>query len=260
MAKKSKKTSKGLKKKTTRKKLSSKSKKSSKKKKVKKKSTKKKKTSKKTIKKKHIKKSKKSTKKKVAKKKPTKKRTKKKEEEKLKPPIYHLKISEQKVKDFIADLIGQDTIPVVDLLLKKNNVSEFIIAEKLNMSINQFRKIIYKLDNYSLVNSVRKKDKQRGWYIYYWTLDPKKVEDLYWDTKRKRLEKLKNKIKEEQTNYFYICANKCERVDLQEAMELEFRCPECGKLLEQDKSKEINKIKKEIEFLENELKEREQPS
>ncbi len=200
-------------------------------------------------------------KKKVAKQKKTVK-TKTKTPKKVKQltPIQQLKISEEKVKNFISDLIGSDAIIIVDILLKENNVSEFLIAEKLKISINQFRKIIYKLDNYSLVNSIRKKDKQKGWYIYYWSLDPTKLEDLYWATKRKRLDKLKERLKEEEDNDFYICQNKCERLDLERTMEHDFRCPECGKLLEQDKSKIISKIKKEIESLEKELEELNNPT
>lgn len=175
--------------------------------------------------------------------------------EREKPPIKYLKISEEKAKEFISEIIGEDAVPVIDVLLKKNNISEFNIADKLNISINHFRNIIYRLDCYSLMTSIRKKDKVKGWYIYYWTLKPFKLEDLYWEHKRKKLEKLKNKLKEEESNYFYMCPNKCERLDLQRAMEAEFRCKECGKLLVQDKCIGIASLRKEIIELENLLKE-----
>lgn len=163
-------------------------------------------------------------------------------------------ISKAELNNLITHLINKEAVAVIDQLQKRKNVSEFSLAEKLKMSINQFRNIIYKLDSFNLVSSSRKKDKQKGWYVYYWTFYPERLEHLYLQLKRKKLERLKKKLDLEQKTDFYICPNKCVRVPLAEGMELSFRCPECGKLLQEDKLNAIKKTTKEIEEIENELK------
>ncbi|MDD5650406.1 MAG: hypothetical protein PHF86_08340 [Candidatus Nanoarchaeia archaeon] len=164
-----------------------------------------------------------------------------------------LTVSKKELEDLVAHMISKDAAPVIDQLLKRKNVSEFTLAEKLKMSINQFRNIIYKLDAHNLVSSTRKKDKQKGWYVYYWTFYPERLEKLYWNLKRRKLEKLKKRFALEQHSDFYVCPNKCTRVSANEGMELNFRCPECGKLLQEDKFNTLKKLTQEIENLEAEL-------
>ena len=50
---------------------------------------------------------------------------------------------------------------IVDLLYGKANVNEFLIAKKLNVTINQARNILYKLGDEGLVSFIRKKDKKK---------------------------------------------------------------------------------------------------
>jgi len=185
-----------------------------------------------------------------------KKRVQRKEREEI-PKIT---LSKQALTDLITELVGASALPVVEQLQKRRNVSEFTIAEKLKLSINQFRHLIYKLDTFNLVSSTRRKDKQKGWYVYYWTFHPERLEKLYWDLKRRKLARLKKRIGTEQITSFYVCPNKDVRVPLTEAMELNFRCPECGKLLQEDKINLVKKLGSEIEEIEKELKEHSQES
>jgi len=166
-------------------------------------------------------------------------------------------LSKEDIRSIITDLVGINAVPVVEQLQKRKNVSEFTIAEKLTLSINQFRHIIYKLDTFNLVSSTRKKDKQKGWYVYYWSFHPGRLEKLYWDLKRKKLHKLKKRLESEKTITYYFCPNKDVRVSLTEAMELEFRCPECGKLLQEDRSNITKKLEKEILEIEGQFKKHE---
>lgn len=174
-------------------------------------------------------------------------------EKKEEPP--KLNLDKSKLKELIVNLVGPEALVVVEQLLKRRNVSEFTISEKLKLSINQFRNIIYKLDTFNLVSSTRKKDKQKGWYVYYWTFHPERLKKLYWELKRRKLAKFKKRLEAEKSIEFYVCPNKDVRVPLTEAMELNFRCPECGKLLQEDKSNTLKNLTSEVEKLENELKE-----
>ncbi len=156
---------------------------------------------------------------------------------------------------FIRKIAGEEAIKIVEFLGIKKNVSEFVLAEKLNLTINQIRNILYKLQNNNLVSSTRKKDKIKGWYIYYWTFNFPILGELAFNIKRQKLMQLKNQLSDSAVSQLYICKNKCILLKFKESLEYEFRCPECDLLLEEkDSKKELEEIKKEVEILEKELK------
>ena len=102
---------------------------------------------------------------------------------------------------------------------------------------------------------MRKKDKQKGWYIYYWTFNGKRIKELVKSLKDQRLEKLKERLEREKSSQFFACKNKCIRLDFDQSTDFEYKCPECGNLLlEEDNKTMIEKIEKEIKILEKEIK------
>jgi len=164
-------------------------------------------------------------------------------------------ISEDLVKEFLKEIAGENSVPLVDYIKNKINVSEFKIADKLKLNVNQIRNILYKLNAYNLVSSVRKKDNKKGWYIYYWSFYEDEVNKLVRNLKQKRIDELKKKLQDETNFKFFICPNKCMRIDFETAMEQNFKCVECGSLLrEQDHKKEIDKIKRKLLELEESSK------
>ncbi|MBW2979538.1 transcription factor E [Candidatus Woesearchaeota archaeon] len=167
-------------------------------------------------------------------------------------------ISNKIIEEVITETAGADVLPLVKLLKNKKNVSEFKLAEALKIEINQARNMLYRLYNANLVSFVRKKDKKKGWYIYYWTFDLKRVKYLAKIIKRKRLEELKEKLAQEKSSQFFVCPNKCVRLDFDHAMSFEFKCPECGAIVQQeDNTEKIKKLEAEIKKLEEEIKQEE---
>ena len=75
------------------------------------------------------------------------------------------------LKDTIEIIIGKQAEGIIDLLDGKKYVNEFIIAKKLGITINQTRNILYKISDQGLVSFIRKKDKKKGWYTYFWKLE-----------------------------------------------------------------------------------------
>lgn len=165
------------------------------------------------------------------------------------------KISE--IDSVIAEVAGEDVIPLVKKLKNKKNVSEFKLADSLKQEINIVRNMLYRLYNSNLVSFTRKKDKKKGWYIYYWTFDTKRIKYLMQVLKEKRLEKLRERLEREQSEQFFLCPNLCIRLDFEQSMNFEFKCPECGTLIEvEDNSKKIQGIQEEISCLEKEMAEK----
>ena len=158
------------------------------------------------------------------------------------------------IESVIKDVVGDDAIPLVEFLKNNKNVSEFKIAEVIKREVNATRNLLYRLYENNLVSFMRKKDKKKGWYIYYWTFNPKTVGYLKFNLRQKRLESLKERLKREQGGNFFICEDKCMRLDFEQATNFEFKCVECSKLLEQDDNREvIENIEEEINDIEQGL-------
>jgi len=161
------------------------------------------------------------------------------------------------VNKVIMEVAGEDTIQLVTYLKGKQNISEFVIAKDMKMEINTIRNMLYRLLDANLVTFTRKKDKQKGWYIYYWTYQPHNIEHLFWEIKKKRLEGLKDRLFREKHNVFFVCPKGCIRLEFENAISFDYRCPECGSMLgQQDNAGLQTQLSTEIAELDKELSER----
>ena len=169
-------------------------------------------------------------------------------------------ITEKDIEDMIGEVGGSDAAGIYRLLKDKENLNEFIIAEKLKLTINQIRNIMYKFERYNLISSTRKKDRKKGWYIYFYTFNSKQAEEVVLHLKKERIRILEKQLEREEAHEFYSCPNKCVRLTLENAMEHNFICFECGKLLNpEDKGKNTQKIKDFITQIKIRLAELEKP-
>ena len=159
------------------------------------------------------------------------------------------------VDDFISEEIGKDVLELVQYLKKRENVSEFKIAEHFNLTVNQIRNMLYRLYSHSLVDFTRKKDKKKGWYIYYWDFYLKRAFETALAHKEKRLEVLKDLLKKEESGQYFSCPDNDVRFGFEQAIEHGFKCPECDKVLVQDNNaRKIQRIMKTISELEEDIK------
>lgn len=165
------------------------------------------------------------------------------------------------LNEILSSVVGRQASDIVNLLAGKKNVNEFILAKKLKMTINQVRNILYKLSYAGLVSFTRKKDKRKGWYTYFWTLNIEKSLELLEGNLKKELDSLKNQLHNRESKRFYFC-NTCKvEVNEETALLRNFTCNECGEVYELQSDKRIlselsNKIKKleeAISVIEQEL-------
>ena len=161
------------------------------------------------------------------------------------------------LKVIIEDLINKQSVEIIDLLVGKKDVNEFAIAKNLGLTINQTRNILYKLSDFGLVLFNRKKDKRKGWYIYFWTLSSYQALDLLEENLKKKLGVLENNLKNRIDGRHYVCNTCSIEVNEESALLNEFLCPECEEVYElsddtlviDDLEKKILKFKKEIEMV-----------
>ena len=165
------------------------------------------------------------------------------------------------LKDVVIVIVGKPAEPIVDLLYSKKHVNEFIIAKKLDITINQTRNILYKLSDHGLVSSIRKKDKKKGWYTYFWKIEVIKALEFLKDVRLKQLTRINNQIKNRETKQFYVCERCNIEVSEETALLYDFTCNECGEIftikdnskLLRELKKNSNKIKEELKLIEEEL-------
>ncbi len=168
-----------------------------------------------------------------------------------------MKLPEKYIEDLIKELGDQGALPLVFLIKDKQNVSEFKIAEKMNTSVNIVRRLLYFLSEHNLVSFTRKKDKKKGWYIYFWTFDSVRALNLIIELKQKKVQSYHQQTTLEQKENYFKCKNNCVRLTETEALEAEFKCFECGELLvrEENKTKKLDDIQRKITGLSTELQE-----
>lgn len=166
-----------------------------------------------------------------------------------------IKITQKLVDKVVTEVAGQDVVPLVKALKNRKNVSEFELADNIGEEINLTRNMLYRLNNANLVSFTRKKDKKKGWYIYYWTFNQPRIKDLAKSLKEKKFDILKERLKREKNHQFFTSKVAGIRLTFEKAMEYNFKCPETGELMEQeDNAKLIKQLEKEIKGLEREMK------
>ncbi len=162
------------------------------------------------------------------------------------------KISEERrklIEEVVKELVGEDALTIVYYLIGRTKVSEFVIAQELDLEIHKARNLLYKLFEQNILSFIRKKDKIKGWYICYWDFNERSLPFLKEKITASKLNKLKERLEKESTSTFYMCKNACTRMDFERAMEFNFKCPECGELMDEQNNMRT------IEFLQERIKE-----
>ena len=151
-------------------------------------------------------------------------------------------------------VLDEPTLKILAILEKKKDVPEEYIAKKLKLKINETRKHLYRLYEKRLATYVKKADpKKKWWYIYHWSLDKPRIEELFLAYKQKLLAKKRRELEAER-QYAFECPACKTKYSYDSALETEFSCPSCGALLVAAKeTATAKKLEKEIEDLEKEL-------
>lgn len=163
--------------------------------------------------------------------------------------------------NLVEEMAGENTGRIVEILFGKKDVNEFLIAKKMELTINQVRNILYKLSADGLVSFIRKKDKRKGWYIYYWTLKREKCLIKLELSLIKKIDNLSRILKNRKVKRFYVCKPCAIEVSEEKALEHGFSCEECAGIYEladnsgpiRDTKAKITRTEKNLVLIQNEL-------
>lgn len=152
------------------------------------------------------------------------------------------------------ELIGEEAVQLIKILSEQDETTDDELIQKTGMKLNNLRKLLYQLFEQSLVSYRRVRDKDAGWFKYYWRINRTGLSILLNAKKRKVLGKLKERLEYESKNMFFICQTDNVRFVFEEAMETNFQCPTCGGRLESIQNHEaIHILKLKIEEIESSL-------
>lgn len=149
---------------------------------------------------------------------------------------------------------GEDAVKVILTLKELGEATDDQMLSKTGLNLNDVRKILFKLYNFSIVQCDRSRDKDTGWFIFRWRIQSDQIDGFINSQKRRILKILKTRLEYEKKYDFYYCNTPgCDRVIFEDAMELVFKCPVCGKPLQHYDNKDlINVLEDKVEVIEKE--------
>ncbi|MFC1802401.1 transcription factor [Thermoproteota archaeon] len=165
-------------------------------------------------------------------------------------------VNEETLYNIAKVLGGEDGVKIIEILNERENITVEELAELTDIQINNVRKLLYRFYNHSLVKNRRFRDKETGWFIFQWSLQPELVEAYVHSIKQKILRKLETRLSYELSHEFYHCGNpQCPNTTFEMAMDTVFYCPYCNEPLHRSDNtlliefleKKISEIKEELE-------------
>lgn len=161
----------------------------------------------------------------------------------------------EEVRAVIQEIGGEEAVAIVETLASLDEALDEQLVNKTGIKLHNVRRALYRLFEHNIVSYRRVRDKEAGWFKYYWRLNKTSLSILVRMKKKAVLSKLKERLSYEQGRMFFTCAKGCQvRVAFEEATELNFTCPTCGAQLQyQDNSKMIKVLERKINEIESDL-------
>ena len=128
----------------------------------------------------------------------------------------------------MVSIVGKPGENLAEILYSKKHVNEFNISKKMDVTINQVRNYLYRLSEFGIVSSIRKKDKKKGWYTYFWRIEVLKALEFLHQGLADKKGQLSEISDNRQKNEHYLCERCNLEFEEEEALLMNFTCDECG--------------------------------
>jgi transcription initiation factor TFIIE subunit alpha len=136
-------------------------------------------------------------------------------------------LSDSHVRQTLIEIGGENALAIVRNFY--GNHSDEELAKKLKIKISDVRATLNKLHNEGLVNYIREKDSETGWYSYSWSLNHTRMEK-WASSQLSRLGSLGTESGEDY--YFCPSCGTASITNFESAATVDFRCERCNRLLE----------------------------
>jgi len=152
-------------------------------------------------------------------------------------------VKQKLVRSILADSLSKDHVSVIDKLDEPRYDED--IAAELDVKATIVRTLLNDLHAAALVEYDRFKNKKTGWYTYLWKKREDKIIEYITSHLEGKLVDLNNRLEREKQSILFGCS--CKTLPFEDAMDVEFNCPDCGEVLsEYDNSETIDEIVTEI--------------
>lgn len=155
------------------------------------------------------------------------------------------------------EIIDEEMVNILNEEIEQSHEAsnEDETQEILRIALKEVRKSLYKLNERSLARYRRVRDRETGYFVYYWSPIFERIFDLIISRRKQSVKKLQQRLDYEQRNLLYVCDESHTPVTFSDAFELGFICTTCSKELSQkDNKKTIQFLEKKIKELHAELK------
>ena len=140
-------------------------------------------------------------------------------------------LNEPAIRSYIHRLIGDEGLDLLERFPKEGEHSDEDLAASTGINLNSVRHTLYTLYEKRLAEYHRIKNNETGWLTYLWQLRMDHIYDAIREDMGIVLDKLERRARYEEENDFYIC-KECHMIfTFPQAMECEFRCPNCAQSL-----------------------------
>jgi len=135
-------------------------------------------------------------------------------------------LSDASVRQNLIEIGGENALAIVRNFY--GNCSDEDLAKKLKIKISDVRATLNKLHNEGLVNYIREKDSETGWYSYSWSLNHGRMEK--WASTQ--VLNINPHDAEGVDYYFCPSCGTSSITNFESAADTDFRCESCNRMLE----------------------------
>ena len=143
--------------------------------------------------------------------------------------LWQPTLEDPEITAYILEEAGPEGLEMAAFLRDHPHVSgEDILAAYPDRKPSEVRKVLYRLMEAHAAEYEKDTD-GKGWETFYWDLDLPEVKHII---RRRWFDELRNAkrvLQAEEVNQYYACKDKHRRMLFEDAIELNFSCPRCGK-------------------------------
>jgi transcription initiation factor TFIIE subunit alpha len=136
-------------------------------------------------------------------------------------------INDPAIRAYLHRLVGDEGLNLLERFPRDGEHSDEDLAAKTGINLNSVRHTLYTLYEKRLAEYHRIKNNETGWLTYLWQLRIDHIYDSIREDMALVLEKLSRRERFEEENDFYICKD-CHLIfTFPQAMNTDFKCPDC---------------------------------
>jgi len=136
-------------------------------------------------------------------------------------------LNDPAIRSYLFRLVGEEGLNLLERFPADGEHSDEDLAASTGINLNSVRHTLYTLYEKRLAEYHRIKNNETGWLTYLWQLRTDHIYDAIREDMELVLAKLSRRGRYEEENDFYICKD-CHLIfTFPQAMNIDFKCPDC---------------------------------